>query len=134
MFALSQVTFLVYYYVANYTEIDPKYRDNLLRKCPGEVTAKIFHEAAFPYIGKTALGFFGYLGVLTHHKFFTSNASNETSLKLSLARLGLSYIVVWVFIKQLELVDWHASIWALYFNKTFIPCGGAAFILCALGD
>jgi hypothetical protein len=81
MFALSQITFLVYFYVANYTEIDPKYKDNLLRKCPGEVTAKIFHEAAFPYIGKTALGFFGYLGVLVHHKFFTSNGSNETGLK-----------------------------------------------------
>jgi len=55
-------------------------------------------------------------------------------LKKSLPRLGLSYIIVWLFIKQLDLVDWHANIWALYFNKTFIPCGGTAFILCALGD
>eukprot|EP00347_Sterkiella_histriomuscorum_P023975 403332739 len=135
MFALSQITFLAYYYAAYHTETPQKYIDNVMKKCSGQATLKIFHEAAFPYIGKTALGFFAYLGILVQHKFFTSNATNETELWRSILRFILSYVcVVWFFIKQLELVTWDQSIWLLYFNKTFIPCGGAAFILCALGD
>lgn len=106
VFALSQVTFIVYYYVANYTTVPQQYKDNLIRKCPGAISAKIFHEAAFPYIGKTALGYFAYIGVLVKHRYFTSNATNETEIWKSLVRLVLTYIIVWVFLKQLELVDW----------------------------
>ncbi len=114
--------------------IPKEYIENLERKCPAFKTAHIFHDAAFPYIGKPALGFFAYLGVLVQHKYFTSNMTNETETWKSLIRLLLSYCVVWVFLKQLEFVTWDANIVALYFNKTFIPCGGAAFVLCSLGD
>lgn len=60
--------------------------------------------------------------------------NEKTDLWKSLARLAVSYSIVLIFLKQLELVTWDANIMVLYFNKTFIPCGGAAFILCSLGD
>lgn len=31
-------------------------------------------------------------------------------------------------------MDWTHNIVLLYFNKTVVPCGGAAFILCAVFD
>ena len=31
-------------------------------------------------------------------------------------------------------MDWSDGLTALYFNKTVIPCGGAAFLLCSMGD
>ncbi len=96
--------------------------------------AKLFHDAAFPYIGKPALGLFAYLGVLVQHKFFTSSVSNHTPFWKSIARLMIALGVVWIFTKQLEFVTWDQNVVALYFNKTFVPCGGAAFVLCSMTD
>ncbi len=133
VFAISQVTFIAYWYVANYTVVPEKYLANLFLKC-GSKIPKTFHDAAFPYIGKTALGLFAYLGVLLQHRHFTSSTSNETELWKSLCRLVLSLGVIWIFVKQLELVTWDQNVVALYFNKTFVPCGGAAFVLCSVMD
>lgn len=77
VFAMSQLLpFLVYWYVANYTTVPQQYLDNLMAHCPPDTKDKVFHERAFPYIGKTALGYFAYLGTLVHHKWLTSNTTN----------------------------------------------------------
>jgi hypothetical protein len=52
----------------------------------------------------------------------------------SILRLLISYLIISVFLWQLNFVDWYADIVTLYFNKTFIPCFGAAFILCSFAD
>lgn len=31
-------------------------------------------------------------------------------------------------------MDWTQSIYLLYFNKTVVPCGGAAFLLCSFAE
>ena len=31
-------------------------------------------------------------------------------------------------------MTWNDGIYLLLFNKTVIPCGGCAFLLCAFGD
>jgi len=107
----------------------------LLRKCPPDITVKVFHERAFPYIGKPALSYFAYLGILCHHRYLTSNATNQgVDLWRSLIRLGLSVLIALTFLWQLRLADWSESIFILYFNKTFLPAGGSAFILSSFAE
>lgn len=95
---------------------------------------KVFGERAFPYIGKTTLGYCAYLGILFQHKFLTSNTTNNTEVWKSVVRFLLGTLVVWLFVKQLELVGWHQGIISLYFNKTVVPCGGGAFFFCSIAD
>lgn len=95
----------------------------------------MFHERAFPYIGKTALGYFAYLGILVHHYVLTSNTTNQnTDLWRSLVRLALSVFLISPFLWQLQLVDWSQSLFLLYLNKTVVPCGGGAFILYSFAE
>lgn len=101
VFGLSQlIPFIAYFYIANYTTNPQEYIDNLKLNCPPHVTqTKVFHERAFPYIGKTALSYFAYLGILVHHKVLLSNTSNYNSpLWKSLMRLAIAYMICWVFI------------------------------------
>jgi len=126
------VPFIAYWYIANYTVIPTEYMANLTAKCPPHTIARVFHERAFPYIGKTALGYFAYLGILTHHKLLTSNTTNQgTDLWRSLVRLGLSALLCSLFLWQLQFVDWSYPLFTLYLNKTVIPCGFSAFLLCS---
>jgi len=103
VFSISQIVpFIAYWYIANYTVIPTEYMANLTAKCPPHTIARVFHERAFPYIGKTALGYFAYLGILTHHKLLTSNTTNQgTDLWRSLVRLGLSALLCSLFLWQL---------------------------------
>jgi hypothetical protein len=72
VFVLSQlIPFVTYWFLTTYTEIPQLYIDNLIRKCPPKTIAKVFHERAFPYIGKTALAYGAYLGILVQHRYFT---------------------------------------------------------------
>ena len=129
------VPFIAYWYIANYTIVPQSYIDNLIAKCPEDAYVKVFHQRAFPYIGKTAPGFCAYLGILFHHRFLTSNTtSQETELWRSLVRLAISCGVCYLFIWQLQFVDWSENIFSLYLNKTVIPCGGAAFLLCSFAE
>ena len=136
VFAISQlIPLITYYYVINHSHVPQQYIDNLKRKCPPYILDKAFDDRAFPYIGKPALGFGAYLGVLFQHRFLTSNTNNQTEMWKSFIRLGISLLVVWVFVKQLELVKWTTdSLLLLYLNKTVVPCFGAAFLLCAIFD
>lgn len=107
----------------------------MIAKCPPSTITKVFHERAFPYIGKPALAYFAYLGILFQHRHLTSNATNQgTDMWRSLLRLLLSILLISLFIWQLRLVDWSDGILALYFNKTFVPCGGSAFLLCSFAE
>lgn len=77
VFMLTQIVpMILYYFVRNYTTIPKEYMDNLIAKCPAHTITKVFDERAFPYIGKTALGYGAYLGILFHHRFLTSNTTN----------------------------------------------------------
>ena len=70
-----------------------------------------------------------------HHKWLTSNTTNQnTDLWRSIVRLCLSVLLLTPFLWQLELVDWTQSIFLLYLNKTVIPCGGSAFVLCSFAE
>ena len=135
VFVMTQlIPFLTYWYVVNYTTIPQLYMDNLLSKCPAQTITKVFHERAFPYIGKTTLAFGAYIGILIQHRFFTTNCTNKTEFWKSLIRFAFTYLICWVFLWQLQFVDWSQDIISLYFNKTVIPCGGAAFLLCSVTD
>ena len=61
---------ITYYLLINFTKIPTEYYDNIVRKCSPSTIEKVFHERAFPYIGKPSLTYFAYLGVLTQHRFF----------------------------------------------------------------
>ncbi len=77
LFIVTQlIPFTAYFYVANYTTIPKEYIDNMTGRCPPFTIVKVFHERAFPYFGKTALGFGAYMGVLVHHRLLTSNTTN----------------------------------------------------------
>ena len=121
--------------MANFTTDPQPYLDNLLRKCPPHTIVKVFHQRAFPYIGNTALAYCAYLGMLFHHRYLTSNATNQSvDLWRSLLRLALSALLSFLFIWQLRFVDWSEGIIPLYFNKTVVPIGGAAFVLCSFAE
>jgi hypothetical protein len=65
IFLISQfICFLTYAYFQAYSTVPQAYIDNLVAKCPSWILDKMFDERAFPYIGKTALGFGAYLGIL----------------------------------------------------------------------
>lgn len=101
-------------------------------RCPPFTLTKVFHQRAFPFFGKQALALGAYLGILVHHSILTSNTTNQgTELWKSLSRLAISGLVVYFFVWQLRFVDQSNSIYLLYLNKTFVPCGGAAFLLCS---
>ena len=103
--------------------------------CPPDAYVKVFHDRAFPYIGKPALGFCAYLGILMHHRYLTSNSTNQdTEMWRSLLRLAITGLICWVFVLQLQFVDWSQNIILLYFNKTVIPCGCTAFLLCSFTE
>lgn len=74
------------------------------------------------------------MGILFQHKFLTSNMTNQTPFWKSLLRLGITYLIVSIFLYQLSLVSWLEGIVKLYFNKTIIPCGFCAFILTGIID
>ena len=46
-------------------------------------------------------------------------------------RLAIAGLIVYFFVWQLRFVDWSMSIYLLYLNKTFVPCGLGAFLLCS---
>lgn len=100
IFAVSQLLpFLAYFYVSHYTTNPQVYIDNLIAKCPPDTITKVFHERAFPYIGKTALGYLAYLGILVHHKYLTSNSTNQrTDLWKSIVRLCLTVVILSPFL------------------------------------
>jgi hypothetical protein len=103
VFTLTQVIpFVAYFYISFFTTDPQAYIDNLIAKCPPSTIEKVFHERAFPYIGKTALGYFSYLGILFHHRYLTSNTTNQgVDLLKSLARLLLSLLIAFPAIWQL---------------------------------
>lgn len=136
IFGLSQVIpLLAFAYITNFTTDPQVYLDNLIAKCPPDTIEKVFHERAFPYIGKTALGYFAYLGILCHHSFLTSNTTNQgVDLWKSLLRLFISLVFIFPALWQLKFVTWQHSIYLLYLNKTFLPCGYATWILCSFAE
>ena len=78
----------------------------MVARCPNFTLTKVFHQRAFPFFGKQALGLGAYLGILVHHSILTSNTTNQgTELWKSLSRLAISGLVVYFFVWQLRFVD-----------------------------